>query len=307
MCWELKPVAGASLTLHHKLRNETPMQTPARIFILTLFAVIAFAGNSVLARFALGDELIGPWSFTLIRLLAGAVVLAVLVGPRTAFQAGSWYSAAALLVYAGFFSYAYLMLPTATGALILFAIVQLTMLGAGLAAGERLRVIQWAGTGLAIAGLLALLSPALAPPSWVGALLMALAGIGWGVYSLRGRTSTRPTAQTAGNFTKAAVIASLLAVPLLLWMPEVRPQTNGVLLALASGAITSGLGYAIWYMALPGLSANRAGVSQLSVPAIAALGGMVFLGEPITFGFIVASLVILGGVALATLTPSRSK
>lgn len=272
-----------------------------RILILTALALSAFAANSVLARLALLNHEIGPWGFTSIRLVSGALVLVLIVGPKQSFKSGDWPSASALIAYAGFFSFAYLALPTGTGALILFALVQITMLGTGIWQGERLKAVQWGGVVLAFLGLIALLGPGIAPPSPLGALAMALAGISWGLYSLYGRGAPNPTHATAGNFARAALMASLLAVPVFAFHPEALPGTNGVLLALASGVITSGLGYTIWYMALKGLSATRAGIAQLSVPALAALGGVLVVGEALTLRFVLSSLIILGGIALVTL------
>ena len=280
--------------------------TAGRVFLLTALALIAFAANSVLARLALLHGEIGPWGFTLIRLLSGAVMLAVLVGPGKARRAGNWVSALALVAYAGFFSFAYIVLPTGTGALILFALVQITMVGTGLYQGERLNHWQWTGAGLAMLGLVALLGPGIGAPSPIGAMAMALSGVSWGVYSVRGRGAGDPGQNTAGNFGRAALMASLLAVPVFLIHPETMPSTNGIWLALASGVITSGLGYTIWYMALKGLSASRAGIAQLSVPALAAAGGVMVVGEALTLRFVLSSLIILGGIALVMLlTPKR--
>ena len=265
--------------------------------VLTVLALVAFAGNSVIARLALAEGDIGAGSYTAIRLLSGAAVLLLLVRPKTAWVAGTWPGAFALLGYAAGFSYAYLSLATGTGALILFALVQVTMLGAGFRAGERLDALQWAGVALAFAGLTVLLSPSLDAPSPLGALLMALAGISWGIYSLLGRSGGDPTARTAGNFARA----SFLALPLMAIAvaAEPAPTPPGVLLAVLSGAVTSGLGYAVWYRALPHLSASRAGVVQLSVPPLAALLGILLLSEPLTLPFASASLFVLLGIWLA--------
>ena len=274
-----------------------------RIALLTLLAMLAFAGNSVLTRIALAGSEAGPGTFTLIRLVSGAVILAWLAGPRRALSAGNPLSALALLAYAGFFSFAYITLTAGTGALILFGVVQVTMIGAGLLGGERLGPAQLGGGGLALSGLVALLGPGLSAPSPLGAAMMALAGMAWGVYSLRGRGAGDPTQATAGNFLLAAAMALILSVPVFLLSPESGLTPKGAALAIASGAITSGLGYAVWYTALKGLSASTAGMAQLSVPAMAAILGAVVLSEPVTLRFLAASAVILGGVALATLTP----
>ncbi len=282
------------------------MSASLRIALLTALAMVAFAGNSVIARLALFDGAIGAWSYTLIRLLSGAIVLGAIVG-RGSWAAGSWGSGGALVAYGGLFSFAYLALSAGTGALILFAVVQITMIGWGLWRGERLTGLQWAGVVVALAALGWLVSPGLEAPDPIGALAMALSGVGWGAYSLRGRGGGDPTASTAGNFLRASVLLAPLA-PVLLWLaPEAPPSLHGVLLACLSGAVTSGLGYVVWYTALKGLTATRAGIAQLSVPAIAALGGVLFVAEPVTLRFALASVIILGGVGLATLTPRIAK
>jgi len=286
-----------------------------RTALLTIAALIAFAANSVLARLGLTIGEIGPWSFTLIRLVSGAAMLAFLISRKSSLSdslsQSSWRGAAALIIYAGFFSYAYISLPTGTGALILFSMVQITMLGGGLLLGERLSALQWLGSGLAMGGLIYLLTPNIAPPSPIGALTMCLSGIGWGVYSLLGRAKTGqkkdPTLQTAGNFLRGAGIAMLLSVPILLARPEALPATKGIGFAIASGTLTSGLGYAIWYAALKTLPATRAAIAQLSVPPLAALGGILCLGEPISLHFIIAAAIIFAGIILATLLPKQAK
>lgn len=280
------------------------MSVALRLFLITTLVMIAFAANSVLGRLGLIGTEIGAGSFALVRLLSGAAILVLICSLQGKRMAGSWAGGAALLVYAGFFSYAYIALSAGMGAIILFAMVQITMLGWGLLRGERLSLVQWAGFSIAVAALTWLVSPSLeAPPLWAAAS-MALAGIGWGAYSLLGRGSTDPTAATTGNFLRA----SLLAIPILaamLWrMPEPLPPADGVLVAVVSGAITSGLGYVIWYQVVKQISASRAGIAQLTVPAIAAIGGVLFLSEPITFRFALSTTLILGGVALAVLTPA---
>jgi len=282
-----------------------------RTLLLTLIALIAFAANSVLARLGLTVGEIGPWSFTLIRLVSGAVMLAILVSPNKnmlqSAKHGSWAGAGALVIYAAFFSYAYLSLPAGTGALILFALVQVTMVGAGLFLGERLSALQWLGSLLAMGGLVYLLTPNLAPPDPIGALAMAVAGMGWGVYSLLGRKAAAATSteKTAGNFLRAALVALILSLPLFFIWPEARPAMKGIGFAVASGAITSGLGYAIWYAALKSLPATRAAIAQLSVPPLAALGGILFLSEAISLRFVIATGIIFTGIALATLLPQK--
>jgi drug/metabolite transporter (DMT)-like permease len=271
---------------------------------LTALSLLAFAGNSLLCRLALRDGGIDAASFTSLRLLSGALVLAALVALRarraldTSMARGDWPSALALFAYAAAFSYAYLGLSAATGALLLFGAVQLTMLGRAFALGERLRMRQWLGLALAIAGLVVLLLPGLAAPPVLNAALMLAAGVAWGVYSLRGRGAVDPLAVTAGNFARTLPIA--LALSALAWRGTMV-DVHGALAALASGALTSGLGYALWYAALPSLRASTAGIVQLSVPVIAALGGIVLLGEPVGWRFAAAAALTLGGIALATL------
>lgn len=262
--------------------------------------MLAFAANSLLCRLALKSASIDATSFTAVRLLSGAVVLALLVRARSgAFSSsGDWPSACALFAYAAGFSWAYVQLTAATGALLLFGAVQVTMVGWGLARGERLRTLQWTGLLAACAGLVAMLLPGLASPPLLGSVLMLCAGAAWGVYSLRGRGRGDATAVTAGNFWRAAVLA-------LVWAALVRGaggaaqlQASGLLLAVASGALASGLGYAIWYTALRGLSPAGAASIQLTVPVLAAVGAVLWLGEPLTPRLAITSAVILGGVGL---------
>jgi drug/metabolite transporter (DMT)-like permease len=264
---------------------------------LTALAMIAFAANSLLCRDALRTHAIDAASFTLIRLASGALVLSLLVRLRKApaKAARNLPSAAALFAYAIAFSIAYLKLPTGTGALVLFGSVQTTMIAAGIRAGERHNPAVWIGISVALAGLVGLTFPGLGAPDPIGALLMAIAGIAWGIYSLRGRGSPDPLAATATNFAWSlplavgAFAAGLASAP--------HASTRGVLLAAASGAIASGIGYSIWYTALRGLTATRAAVIQLSVPVIAAAGGVLLLGEAISTRLVVSTVAILGGVA----------
>ena len=282
--------------------------TPLQLVSLTAFTMIAFAANSVLGRLGLQGGDIGAGSFALIRLISGALVLAFLARPARALGSGSWQGGFALFIYAAFFSYAYLQLAAGTGALILFAIVQITMVGAGLLSGERFTPLQWTGLISALCALGWLLSPGLQAPPLIGALLMITAGVGWGIYSLLGRnTGADPTHNTAGNFLRASLIGFACLLPLILFItPEQRPGLSGVIWAILSGTLTSGLGYALWYKALKQLSATRAGIAQLTVPVIAAFGGVLFLQEPMTWRFALSSLIILGGVGLATLTGEKN-
>jgi drug/metabolite transporter (DMT)-like permease len=268
-----------------------------RLLGLTALAMTAFAANSILCRLALKATQIDPSSFTLIRLLSGAVTVWVVVRLRAggSSTAGNWRSALSLFAYAGAFSYAYVTLDAGTGALLLFGAVQATMILVGLARGERLAVLQTCGLLLALGGLVALLLPGVTAPSWTGAILMTVAGIAWGVYSLLGRGNTRPTATTAGNFIRGAVLAALLSAATLPWL---HFDARGAGYAMLSGAIASGLGYAIWYTALPGLKATQAATVQLSVPVIAAAGGILILGEHVTMRLVLCSIAILGGIAL---------
>jgi drug/metabolite transporter (DMT)-like permease len=259
--------------------------------------MLAFAGNSVLCRLALDTTAIDPASFTSLRLISGAAVLWLLVTLRGggAFSHGSWPSALALFAYAAGFSWAYIHLDAGLGALLLFAAVQVTMIGTGVARGERLTLPQQVGMTLALLGLIALLLPGSSAPPLPAALSMLAAGIAWGIYSLRGRGASNPTAVTAGNFLRAAPLAILLSLALL---QSQNLDSQGVLYALASGAVTSGLGYAIWYAALPHLRASVAATVQLSVPVITTLGGALLLAEPLTLRLLLASAMILGGIAL---------
>jgi drug/metabolite transporter (DMT)-like permease len=259
--------------------------------------MVAFAGNSLLCRQALHHTGIDAASFTLVRLAAGAAMLALIVRLRDGRlpRAGNWPSALALFVYAAGFSFAYLGLPAGTGALLLFGAVQVTMIGAGMLRGARLLPGQWLGLGLALAGLVGLLAPGLSAPPLRPAVLMAVAGAAWGVYSLRGRGGGDPTALTAGNFARASVFALLLGA--LFWR-QAAISRDGLLLAVVSGALTSGVGYAVWYTALRGLAAASAASVQLSVPVLAALGGVILLGEPLTLRLLLAAPPVLGGIAL---------
>ena len=272
----------------------------ARIIALTSLAMIAFAGNSLLCRVALKHTGIDAASFTAIRLISGAVMLWLVVRMRGGTYAGggNWLSAFALFVYAAGFSFAYVSLPAATGALLLFGAVQATMIGHGVWKGERLLRLQLAGLVLALGGLVGLLLPGLSAPPLYGSALMLGAGIAWGVYSLRGKGAGDPTRVTAGNFLRAVPITAALSI---LMVNGASLDNAGFWYAVSSGALASGIGYAIWYTALPAMKATNAATVQLSVPVIAALGGIVFLGEPLTLRLVLASVAILGGIALVIL------
>lgn len=284
---------------------------PARALFFTALAMLAFAGNSLLCRVALKDTSIDAASFTSIRLVSGAITLWLIVKMRRRSQAdvgqGNWISALALFVYAIAFSFAYVQLSAATGALLLFGAVQATMIGRGLWVGDKLGALQWAGFLLAVAGLAGLLLPGLSAPPMTSAAWMISAGVAWGVYSLRGKGAGDPTHVTAGNFIRAAPMAVLLSLVIFAGsrlggrVGEPALDTNGLLYAVASGAITSGIGYAIWYTALPALKATQAATVQLSVPVIAAFGGIVWLGESLSWRLVLASAAILGGIALVIL------
>ncbi len=282
------------------------MRSRPLLISLVVLAMIAFAANSLLCRAALKATRIDPGSFTLIRLGAGALVLAVIAGFRRAAlpaaswlsalpTEGSWLSALALFAYAAGFSFAYVQLPAAVGALILFCAVQVSMIGYGFWAGQRLRPLQVLGLAVALAGLIALLLPGLSAPPLDSAALMVAAGIAWGVYSLRGRRFRDPTQATAGNFLRSVPFGLGLA---LIMVGQVNLDPLGVVYAMVSGGITSGLGYVLWYAVLPDLAAASAAAVQLSVPVIAALGGILFLGEAMTARLLLCGVGIIGGIAL---------
>ncbi|KAF0097772.1 MAG: hypothetical protein FD144_4845 [Rhodospirillaceae bacterium] len=269
----------------------------ARVVLLIVFAMLAFAGNSLLCRVALRDTAIDAASFTSIRLASGALILWILLRVRgkQPLAAGSWPMAAMLFAYAVCFSFAYRDLTAATGALLLFGAVQLTMTGYGLLTGERLAGLRLVGVMVAVAGLVWLLLPGLSAPPLIAAGLMLAAGLAWGVYSLLGRGAGDATAATGGNFIRAVPFAAILSLAA---AGHASRDPTGLTYAVASGAVTSGLGYVLWYAALPALSATSAATIQLCVPAIAALGGAVLLAEPITARLLIASAAILGGIAL---------
>ena len=268
--------------------------------LYTICALIAFAGNSVLCRLALGNGSIDAASFTSIRLISGALTLTAILRlsrqKATVIHRGSWISAAALFCYAAAFSYAYLNLSTGTGALILFGTVQLTMIGAALLSGERLKRSERMGACLAFGGLIFLVYPSVTAPPLSASLLMAGAGIAWGVYCLRGRSATAPLAETTLNFLLSLPFVTILGF---CFYKDSHYSLTGALLATLSGGLASGAGYAVWYAALKGMTAAKASIVQLAVPLLAAMGGAIFLAEGISLRLAMAAAVILGGVALA--------
>ncbi|WP_404802909.1 DMT family transporter [Marinobacter denitrificans] len=258
----------------------------------------AFAGNSLLCRAALRDTDIDAATFTSVRLVSGALMLWLLLsvrGNRAPVKQGSWGSALALFAYAAAFSYAYGGLSAAMGALLLFGAVQATMICIGIVQGNRPHLWQWVGFAVAFSGLVGLLLPGLTAPPLFSSLLMISAGIAWGVYSLRAKGAGEPTAVTTGNFVRAVPMALALS---LVMMASATIDMAGLGYAVASGAIASGMGYAIWYMALPLLHPTSAATVQLSVPVIAAIGGVLLLSEPLTLRLVIAGVAILGGIAI---------
>jgi drug/metabolite transporter (DMT)-like permease len=297
------PGAGRT-ALCHSIFSRLETMSLVRVVVLTLLAMLAFAGNSLLCRLALKQASIDAASFTALRLLSGALMLALLVRvrQRSVTVGGNWRSALALFSYAAAFSFAYVSLSAATGALLLFGAVQATMIGFGLCQGERLARLQWVGFVLALGGLVGLMLPGLAAPPLGSALLMLGAGAAWGIYSLRGKGAGDPTQVTAGNFLRTVPMAAALC---LLLGNQLALDRVGAAYAVLSGALASGIGYALWYQVLPAMKATQAATVQLSVPVLAALGGMVFLGEPVGWRMVLASTAILGGIALVILEKKR--
>jgi drug/metabolite transporter (DMT)-like permease len=298
--------------------------TRLRLALLVCLSMLAFAGNSLLCRMALKNTSIDAATFTSVRMLSGACMLWLVVrlqsatsreslasavgassatGAASAARAGNWLSACALFAYAACFSYAYVSMSAATGALLLFGSVQASMMGYAVVQGERLSKLQTLGFALALAGLVVLMLPGLVAPSLVSALLMVSAGLAWSVYTVQGKRAlsqgvASPSQVTAGNFIRTVPLALLLN--LLLWH-NFSWDVTGFALAAVSGALASGLGYVLWYQALPALKATQAATAQLSVPVIAALGGVLLLGESLTLTMLLASTAILGGIALLIL------
>jgi len=271
--------------------------THARVFALTSLVMLAFAGNSLLCRLALNQTNIDAASFTTLRLVSGALMLFVIVRVRRNAVAieGSWKSAFALFAYAAGFSFAYVDLPVATGALLLYAAVQATMIGHGVWRGEPIGRIQLLGILLAFGGFVVLLLPGISSPPLFGSILMLVAGVAWGVYSVRGKAVGDPSAMSAGNFIRAVPITALLS---LFMFRNMEVDLAGVWLAVISGALASAIGYILWYAVLPELRSTQAAIVQLSVPVITAVGGVAFLGETVTSRLILATIAILGGIAL---------
>ena len=281
---------------------------PLRVPLLSALAMLAFAANSVIARRALGGPGIDPGTFTLLRILAGAIVLVFIVRFSAGEDihvwrdVGSWTSATLLLSYAATFSYAYITLGAATGALVLFGVVQAIMLASALRSGERLGIGALTGLVLAMAGLVALVGPGLSRPDPIGVLLMCIAGVSWAGYTLRGRNVDQPVFVTAGNFLRSASLALVLWLSLaLLHGGSIHVSTRGIGLAVISGAVTSGLGYALWYKVLPALTRAQSGIVQMAPAPLATVGGLVLLGEPITAKLLLASFLILSGVLIGVL------
>ena len=273
---------------------------PTVTALLTVLALFAFAANSIFGRLALGGHSIDPASYTFVRLATGATSLWIIARLRRVdspgISASTWTSGAMLFLYAVTFSFAYISLSTGTGALILFASVQITMLGIGLHRGERPRPTEWLGLFIAIVGLIYLVSPGITAPSPLGSLLIGTAGAAWGIYSLLGGGAKDPVITTSGNFLRTVPMALIILLP---WLSSLTITPKGFLWATLSGSITSAIGYVIWYSALRGLTATLAATVQLSVPVIAALGGIVFMSEQLTSRLIASGTTILAGVGLA--------
>jgi drug/metabolite transporter (DMT)-like permease len=270
-----------------------------KTILYTCFALLAFAFNSILCRLALKTDEIDAASFTAVRLVSGAVALSIiflLFGKREQdVKRGNWFSAFFLFAYAICFSFAYINLTAGTGALILFGAVQATMIVVALRSGERPKVLEWGGLFLALGGLIYLVFPGLAAPPILSSALMIAAGIAWGFYTLRGRGSENPLADTTGNFIRAVPMIALASLPFIFQM---HLSERGITLAAASGAIASGIGYSIWYTALRHLTSTRAAVLQLIVPALAGIGGVVLLSEIVSLRLVLATILILGGIGL---------
>lgn len=275
-----------------------------RTVIFTATAMTAFAANSLLCRMALGQELIDAASFTSVRVISGALTLGLVVLSRGngARLRPNWTGVGALFCYMAFFSFAYLSLAAGTGALLLFGSVQLTMFASAVRSGERFSFLAWGGLGAAFAGLVLLVAPGVTAPEPIAATLMVVAGVSWGIYSLMGRGSGSPLLSTAANFAYCVPLTIALSA---LFIASADVSVKGVLLAIASGALASGLGYAVWYAVLPQLTTGRAATVQLSVPIIAAIGGVLLLSEQVTARLVVASGLTIGGIWLVLAQRAR--
>ncbi len=274
----------------------------AKTLIFTSLALTAFAANSVLCRFALGQKTIDALSFTVIRLISGAIVLLAMISinrNKTDLSSkGSWSASLMLFFYAITFSFAYISLDTGTGALILFGSVQITMILLFLVSGNRLHFTEWIGVVTAFTGFVYLISPGVTSPSLLGFVLMTVSGSAWGIYTLKGRSSINSISDTAYNFFRIIPLVLVLAI---MGMNQTHLTSEGILLATLSGGIASGIGYTIWYSALGGLSATQAAVSQLLVPIIAAFGGVIFVSETLTLRLLISATIILGGILIVGL------
>ncbi len=287
------------------VRSRATLSDPTAIWVLAALAMVAFAANSVLNRLALDADAIDAGTFSLVRLASGAVALTALAlplargmsEPRRA--AGSWQSAGLLLVYAATFSYSYLSLGAATGALLMFTVVQAVMFTAAIRSAEHPGVTGWSGLALALAGLVLLLAPGAKSPDAVGAVLMVCAGVAWAGYTLRGRALGNPIAVNAGNFVRSVPMAVVLyAVLFAVHRSGVHASLHGIALAVLSGAVASGLGYAVWYTVLPFLTRVQSGIVQLAPPPIAAIAGLLILNEPITVRVLAATVLVFSGVII---------
>lgn len=278
--------------------------------LYTALALTAFAANSILNKIALGEQLIDPASFTVIRLSSGILALLILTNitnhrnsPPKGKNSPSWSAAISLFIYAITFSYAYLYLDTGVGALILFGTVQITMVLASLASGKKLRITEWIGLFTAFLGFFYLVSPSLSSPNLLGFVLMTVAGVSWAIYTLCGKNSHSPLHDTTQNFLRTIPLILLLA---LVTFSQANLSPKGVILAISSGALASGAGYSIWYLALRGLTRTRAAVVQLLVPILAATGGVIFAHEMITNRLIISSLMVLGGIMVVFLSKQQT-
>ncbi|MEP0071774.1 MAG: DMT family transporter [Marinomonas sp.] len=289
------------------------MTASLRLYVLITLSLLAFAANSILCRLALDGGLIDPANFTMWRLVSGAITLALLcvlqsmkqksTSLKKVWLEGSWLSAVSLFIYAIGFSYAYVTLETGVGALILFGAVQLTLILMAVWAGQKLKVLEWIGLLVAFASFVYLVFPTLSSPSLVGFILMTFAGIAWGLYTWRGKISSLPLFATASNFIRTIpiLIIALICIGFLEGYSLTTASSEGILFAIVSGALMSGVGYALWYAVLPSLSASLAAVLQLLVPIIATIGGVIFASEAVTLHLIIATAGVLGGVLLVIL------